>query len=194
MPRNEWFARVLLYWDQVGCILPEAYQPLRFRGAERFAYTQDLIDAGLVLPVSPRMVEHEHGFVSNFLELVDADGELARARPLDVRDAMPVKVHMGKIGLVLLRELEARGLAAPPDHLDSWCPVERRTAGLFMAYLALQLGSLDEFKMVPITDHPDSLQAFTHVPGHARVGSSAIDVRETVLEGVLPAPPSRRSP
>lgn len=187
LPRSDWFARVLLYWDTVGCIIPGSYEPRLHRGTGRFAYTRELIDAGLVRPVHPDDAAGTiPDFVERFLAILDANPATPSAE-LDVRKATPVDIHIGKLGPTLVRKLAQRRLAVESVRGD-WCPVEAKTADLFMAYLAGSLGALPENQMTPITDEIDYMRTFTHVP-EAEVGAAeSVQVREAILEAVLPAP------
>jgi hypothetical protein len=104
---------------------------------------------------------------------------------------MAVKVHTGKLGEELIGQLEDRGLAEFEGLMENgWCVVERRTAELYVAYLATQLGSLPRYEMTPITDELDSLKAFKTANAGAPLLEipGAAEVREVILERLLPAP------
>jgi hypothetical protein len=48
VPDSPALTRVLLYWDELGSIIPHERSPMRLR-----ARTRELVDTGLVRPVSP---------------------------------------------------------------------------------------------------------------------------------------------
>jgi hypothetical protein len=53
VPQNAWFARVLLYWDEVGAIVPN--EVMRRQGVT--PYMKELIHEGLVSPTDPAQYE-----------------------------------------------------------------------------------------------------------------------------------------
>jgi hypothetical protein len=189
VPKNDWFARVVLYWDEVGCILPPGYNP-RPRGTtnwraamERWAFTNELIEAGLLRPVRPeRAVEGIPSFVETFLQIIDTELDM---RPAAAREgeATRIKVHAGKLGPFLIDELTRRGLALSPQRHASWIPVDPRTAELYVGYLAAQLGALEHYDMTPITDRSEHTSVFVSggIPGE-------VSTRALFLNRVLPSP------
>ena len=198
VPQNDWFSRVLLYWDQIGCIVPEDYEPdeysayvpdklLRPLGPERLAYTTELFEVGLVKPVNPAYLH----WTDEFLELLDDLFRPRRRTRFEEQSAVSVPVHVGKLGHDLTAELRRRSLAEPPSAGSPWCLVERQTATLFMAFMAASLGADED--MLPITDDLDSLAAFGYVRHGAGTERSA-DLRQGFLEAVLPAPSSSVRP
>jgi hypothetical protein len=84
-PENEWFSRVLLYWERVGTILPKHY-------AEDHAflrpYTSALINEALLTPIAPDESVWKSGAVDYskaFLDLVDSDPFGVEQTPADQR-------------------------------------------------------------------------------------------------------------
>lgn len=154
VPENEWFMRVLLYWDQVGSVVPEEYQ----RDSDYLgSFMKELIDANLVKPISPRdYLDTIPDFEETFLNLVD---KLIPSNLHLDKSTETFKIHFEKFTLSLARELEKRELAVRES--GSWYRLEKRTAELYMAYISLILGSLEDIQMTPITDTPSQLLVFS---------------------------------
>ncbi len=142
LPQDSWFSRVLLYWDEVGTIVP--YEVQR-RPEVLGPYTAGLIKANLVIPVSPQeYIPNFHRFREGFVEVIDHDRLLSERQqqnegealvgPTDV-DALGIMsmsrqspsgwaikdpqprgtslIHVDKMGVALAVDLEDRGLAQP---------------------------------------------------------------------------------
>ena len=184
VPDKPWFARALLYWDEVGSIVPSQYSSIN---PELTEYMNDLMSAEMVKAIHPNehIGEIPH-FTDAFLELLDEEIATGHHRSLLV-DREVVRVHVDKMALPLADELRRRRLARPISAV--WYDVEKTTAIQFMIYLAASLGNLPELNYIPITDEADYLALFA---GDAHwMGSSLIlrhRLRATVLEAVLPAP------
>jgi hypothetical protein len=180
-PDSEWFTRVLLYWDEVGTIVPIA-DPNQVLDD----YTRGLVDAGLVKPVVPAMyMGRIPRFESAFLDLIDHDPGVPKSR-VDLNAVPSARIHVQKFGEGLAEELQQRGLARPAGEYG-WFEVERRTGHLFMTYLATALGSLDALKMTPITDTEEHLKLLSGAPAELGPSDKAA-LKVAVLAGALPAP------
>ena len=188
-PENEWFSRVLLYWDRVGTILPLYYSEdhtfLR-------PYTSALLREQLLTPVAPDESVWQSGannYFEAFVGLVDRD-------PFGVRQLPPAerqwtRLHLDKTGLGLAYALQDLGLAKEPDGPEyaAWFDVERQTADLLMAFLASILGKDEAVAMDPITDSEAAIAAFTTLPEDDRqVGTELEPIRYALLEDILPGP------
>lgn len=71
VPDNEWFTRALLYWDEVGTIVPHA-PPDEVREILG-EHTLRLMDAGLVSRVRAGDAREIPRFDEAFIELIEAD-------------------------------------------------------------------------------------------------------------------------
>lgn len=198
VPQNAWFTRVLLYWDQVGSIVPE-----RHVGdlTQVSPFMRDLVEADLVRPIVPEAFDKRlGGAIAPFLDYVDSDPEIAaRAKAgFGSRQATrggsepgtTIHIHRGKFGIILAGRLRERGLArAAGDgrRRRDWLEVESRTARAYMAYLAATLGSLEDVEMDPITDTLPSLTPFASAEAADPLALAA-ELRMGVLEAVLPGP------
>jgi len=184
VPENEWFTRVLLYWDEVGSIVPSEYI---YHPESLGTYMRELVQAELVRQVMPQ--DHIYSiprFTESFIELVDRSQVITKHRRIAIENHETFLIHIEKLGSIA-DELSYRGLAEPAKY--PWYEVERVTANLFMAYLASVLGKLEHFQMDPITDCAESLSVFSKSPRNILNPTALVDqLRMGVIEGILPAP------
>jgi hypothetical protein len=190
VPDNEWFTRALLYWDEVGTIVPHA-PPDEVREILG-EHTLRLMDAGLVSPIKAGEARDVPRFDEAFIELIEADPAIPMSSPPGI-PRKTFQLHATKVGNELVKYLEARGLM---EHTgSSWFTVEDRTADLLMTYLACTIGACEYIHMTPITDRAESLAVLTgnrSAPGAPATAVSRLEM--TVLEGLLPAPAGGVSP
>jgi len=179
VPQSSWFTRVLLYWDEVGAIVPYEF----LEDPQRLGpYMVSLVREQLVQQVHPGAflwkVPH---FADAFLKHVDH----LNLDPNAHRLVWP-RIHMEKLQGVA-EPLCDRGFARRTPNEASYSPwyeIEPSVADDFMAYLAAVLGQLpDENPMSPVTDYHAHLLSFGTESGDRKAS-----VRETVLEGILPGP------
>ena len=198
VPQNAWFTRVLLYWDEVGSIVPARHARDQSRVT---AFMRDLVSAKLVRPIVPEAFDrHLYAAVDPFLEFVASDPEIAAraksgfgsesASRGGSEPGTSFRIHRGKFSYILGRELERRGLARPAGdgrRGRDWLEVESRTATAYMAYLSATLGALEDVEMDPITDTLGALAPFGGGEPTAPLQLAA-ELRMGVLESVLPGP------
>jgi len=191
VPDNEWFMRVLLYWDKVGSIVPMDYVE---RPSKLGEYMQGLVKEELVKMIIPVEYCYEiPNFTSAFLDYVDNESYPISHGILRRQEAATFKVHMEKLGDIG-HELIQRGLARHTQD-SRWYDIECYTADQFMTYLAAALGKLPEIKSDPVTDSTASLNAFTPEENIAKGSRQEIDnMRTVVLDNILPAPRSSIDP
>jgi len=180
VPDSPWFTRTLLYWDDVGAIVPSEY----IEHPESLGdHMVSLVRENLVKQVVPGMhLWKVPQFDSAFLDHVDAKA----ARPVVPSDQWP-KVHMEKLHGVA-EGLCRRGLARKdgPAECSPWYAIEPVTADDFMAYLAAVLGQIPgEGEFVPVTDQADRLSRF-RLP--APSAGRRAPIREIVVPRLLPSP------
>jgi hypothetical protein len=125
VPDSPALARVLLYWDELGSIIPRRLGP-----TELTRRTRELVDTGLVRPLDPGGYWRElEGFTEEFLALVEG---------IDGPAVAPVWVHRDKGTGRIRDELIGRELARTA-HERHWVRVDGRVAAIFMASLAGRL-------------------------------------------------------
>jgi hypothetical protein len=177
---------VLLYWDDVGSIVPE-----QLRG--RFTpYMRELTEVGLLTPIDTGRWGYEiEGAGMELLDELDQTGETER-RSVALGQAVRVPViHSLKFGgHRLVDEFVERGLAERADRAHhGWFRVEEKTAGEFMTRLARVLG--EKYRMDPITDRPAPLASVgisVSSAAEAGLADALAEVRMPVLEAILPGP------
>jgi len=190
VPQNEWFTRVLLYWDQIASIVPMDYvdDPSKLG-----KYMYNLVQESLVKQVIPaKYVYSIPNFTEAFVNYVDSPNYPVPLGIIGRKNLSTFRVHMEKLGSIG-DELCQRGLARAEDW--RWYNIEAYTANQFMAYLAACLGKLLAIESQPITDNNQNLASFA--PQYHQGGklSPKIDkMRTLVLKDILPAPSSSISP
>lgn len=104
VPKNEWFARTILYWDEIGAIVPYQYLD---NPDELGPYMQGLVREGLVKQIQPgAYLWQVPNFESAFLTHIDNNPISQKANV-----HLWAKVHMEKLQNIG-NELCERGLAA----------------------------------------------------------------------------------
>lgn len=185
VPQNEWFTRVLLYWDQVGSIVPIDFDNDPSKLGE---YMYGLIQEDLVKPIIPGLhVDEIPNFTEAFLEYVDSPNYPVPRGVINRKRVSTFSVHMEKLGPIGSKLVE-RGLARE-KHDWAWYDVEAYTANQFMAYLAATLGKLPEIESKPITNSIQNLDSFApqyHQGGKLR--PEIDEMRTVILKDIFPAP------
>jgi hypothetical protein len=198
VPSSAWWTRMMLYWDQLGTIVPESYiaDPHQLDEHTRRLVRQELVhqffpDEAVGLPET----------FERFLHRLEP-AEIDRRRRL-YRDAHVERIHADKWLSYAsgMRAVIAMGLAEEVGY--SWVMVERTTAAEFMSALALSLCQARPApaKWVPATDRPEVFDALLsglesaadprragrvdlRINGEIR----AAEVRSALLEDLLPVP------
>ena len=190
VPQSAWFTRVLLYWDEVGAIVPYEY----IQDPDRLGqYMVGLVREQLVNQVVPGAhLWRVNNFADAFIDYVDQKAR--RPEPPEQNPWVPV--HMEKLQKVGEKLCE-RGLAQsnPADQYSPWYNVEPHTADDFMAYLAAVLGQLTAAdKYYPITDGEARLDPFLPQATSQLRKMPLMPLRKLLLEGILPGPTAAIEP
>jgi len=206
IPEDPSLTRVLLYWDQLGTIVPRRAEDDTFGPR-----TQELVATGLVKPVHPdeHFMEIEQ---SNdiFMKLID---ELeAHCYPLHTwalddngelygpwNTARTDLIHEDKATFEVWHELVARGMAERIPYrsgfMTGWLKVNPLVGAIYMAHLAGCLARLPELDMEPITDQRHYFRTDPrYVDAPVDTALLFDRLRGAVLEDVLPAPLEPVSP
>jgi hypothetical protein len=151
VPPGSWFTRVLLYWDGVASVVP---QHLSDRDAELTPFMRKLVKANLVRRVSPERAQwdNQHGFDAGFLAMLGASGVAEADEPRQW-----TRMHREKATLYLFEQIADRQLGHWDRNSPQWFVMEKRTAGLYMAYLVGSICRVDG-DLMPVTDAGDSLE------------------------------------
>lgn len=186
VPDSPWFIRMLLYWQEVGTIVP--YELLQ--NPDRLGkHTQDLLTAQLVKDVIPGIFVYRiPNFASSFVTFLEKLGGELDDRRRDFKGKGGVQIHAEKMD-DLAEELVRLGLASRKAQFSPWFIVEKRTADEFMCYLAAVLSRFEEMQSVPVTDDEGSLAALLRLqPAPNAVENKLRSVRMAVLKQALPVP------
>lgn len=146
IPKNSWAISSVLYWDNVGVIVPDVYRDNPGRLQKNML---DMVQAELVQQIFPyHYVQNIPNFDSSFLNLIHhADFDLAQ-KQRDFSFGKTSRLHVQKFGEGLLDGLENIAIARRESW--DWYHVEQKTASLFMTYLATIIGKIEGF--TPATD------------------------------------------
>lgn len=188
VPKSVWFTRMLLYWDEVGVIVPNDFiaNPDRLDN-----YSRSLVQAKLVNQVMPGRFLHQiPNYIESFTNHLDSLGkDLQGRRDLfqdESTENRSSRIHfekMEKLGSVFVE----MGLANAKNY--PWYDVERTTAQEFMAYLASTLGKLESLQYMPVTDELRNLENFVKSSSPDLMPENEIaPIRLQLLEDLFPAP------
>lgn len=141
IPRSSWLTQMLLYWDEVGSIVPSDFT---YKLERLGSHMKDLVDHRLVRQIVPaQYIGNIPRFKETFVGILD------RASFVPLTDKTE-PIHLEKLDSISEVLLE-RGLAVRSDKY-LFFNVEATAAKLFMSYLAVVLGDLPELRMTPATD------------------------------------------
>lgn len=191
VPENPWFTRTLLYWDQVGAIIPYEFVDAP---EQLTVYTRDLLRDGLLTEIHPgQHLWKAPRFKDAFLDFMESlPKKDVKERRRAFRKHSTSRIHTEKMEQVADYLIDAK-LATKVNW--SWCDVENKTAQEFMAYLAALLGQLEDVQSTPVTDTFANLDPFLLASqSTAKVEARLTPLRTIVLEQLLPVPEQPVSP
>lgn len=185
VPESSWFTRILLYWDNVGSIIPFEFVDTPERLS---SYTRDLLTDGLITQIHPaQYIWQAPRFTEAFVDFIESisNTELGKRRNA-FREHKTFRVHTEKMDEIADYLISTR-LASKYNW--SWCDVESTTASEFMTYLAALLGKLEDVKSTPVTDTIANLEMFADTSKlNKNIESRLASLRSIVLEQLLPVP------
>ncbi|WP_321374417.1 hypothetical protein [uncultured Draconibacterium sp.] len=158
IPRTDWTARTLLYYDKIGSIVPQNY----FYEPEKFdPFMREMVRNELVIPINPiETLDRPWEISRPFIEYVNSKGFNLKRRRQSFRKgslsrinenkfkAQGPKIHVDKFDGEIFYQLEEAGLAERLDY--EWFMVEQKTANELMNFLASVIGNKLDF--LPTTD------------------------------------------
>lgn len=197
LPKTDWAARALLYYDSIGAIVPMQY----FYEPELYdPFMRELIDNELIETINPMdVVERPQDVTKIFIDYMEyeVDKRIERRKWLfHNQDYAPVHqdkfafsnkcvlLHDNKFDNDLFRYLINIGLATQKN--DNWYLVEETTASELMTYLASIVG--DKLQYLPATDKID------HSFSNIYINNDDIEVkvkqykRDLILKELIPSP------
>ncbi len=193
IPRTDWTLRTLIYYDQVGSIVPQNYfyEPDRYDG-----FMRELVQNELVIPINPMEVLERPWEISRpFIEYVNSEEFQIRHRRLSFQNERFGRIHRGKFngprihtekfGSEIFYQLEQVGLAEREDY--EWYKVEQKTANDLMSFLASVIGGKLDF--LPTSDLQIRKVPFTGNSKNIYKTKKKENVRrEIILNELIPFP------
>jgi hypothetical protein len=179
VPDNEWFTRMLLYWDGVGTIATEEFE---LSPSKLGSHTRDLMKVGLVKLVIPGYEMNLQAFGDAFLHFVD--NRQHDVPSVGALSTMNFPLHLEKIGILLGGQLVRRGLARYGER--HWLHVEGETARYLVAFLVGAICRTKSNRYSPGTDD----EGFVSALQEREQGQPSVreGIREIVLKDLLVAP------
>ncbi len=195
IPPTQWTARALLYYNQVGTIVPQSY----FYEPEQYEpFMRELVMSELVIPINPiEILENPWEISRPFLEYVNGKEfqlELRRTRfnprksgVINRQKFEPKKsdIHVDKFDGEIFYQLEQAGLASQID--GDWYSVESKTANELMSYLALVIGG--KLGYLPTTDKYNKRFSISSRNKREFITKKKQQIkRELILDELIPYP------
>jgi hypothetical protein len=184
IPDTPWLTRSLLYWDEVGSIVPYDY----IHVPENLTpFMRDLVASQLVRQVFPEQYTWQiHDFEDSFIAYLERDPQFAKLLEA-VRKGKAFRtrpIHIEKLA-GLMRRLIRLGVARRGS--GPWVDVHEVVAEKFMAYLAMIIGVMTDLQPAS-----DQLSGLKHVALRGSKKPSWSPVRDSertlILRDVLPVP------
>lgn len=180
LPRTDWTLRTLLYYDNVGSIVPQDY--FYNPGDNYEPFMLELVQANLVTPINPfQVLDNPSNLVQPFLKYIEDKQqkiEIAQKRFFNRGPHQRmVRIHNNKFDDEIFYVLINMGLAERIDY--QWYNVEVKTANKLMKYLASVISK--KTNRIPTTD-------FVKPKFWRRESAHQNKKRETILDELIPFP------
>lgn len=181
IPRNEWTIKSLLYWDNVGIIVPPdfAKNPNQYDSK-----TRELLRTDLIQQIFPHNYTYKvENFDKGFMGLLEHPKLHLSRRKKDFANGKRSRIHVQKFGKEILENLIDMEVAIRLPPSGSWYYVESKTARLIMLYLATVIGKSGKF--TPATDELKNLDLSINQNGAVLRRNS---LRQSILDDLIPYP------
>ena len=188
VPRTDWTLRTLLYYDNIGSIVPQEYFYEPERNYDEFML--EMVRSGLVTPINPiDILDNPWESTKPFIELIqDNRKKLKKAQKRFIgghrgnihRDKFKspeAKIHADKFDQEIFYQLEQIGLAEKSE--GNWYSVEQKTANNLMNFLATLISAKTD--RLPTTDYLKPYYYRNSFKTEQRK-------RETILRSLIPFP------
>lgn len=186
LPRTDWTLRTLLYYENIGSIVPQEYFYDPARNYDEFML--ELVRSELVTPINPIDVFDNPWKVTRpFLQLVEEDQEKLISAQSRFRQGIRGNIHIDKFSRANIHAdkfdenifygLEQLGLAERTE--GRWYSVEQRTANSLMSFLATLISA--KTNRLPTTDY---IRPFNN----RQTFNQGRRKRETILTSLIPFP------
>lgn len=195
IPRTDWSIRTLLYYNQIGSIVPQNY----FYEPERYdPFMREMVRNELVMPINPLDVLDRPWEISKpFIDYINGKDFKLKLRRSSFKNGRTgrinenkfnfngPKIHSNKFDGEIFYQLEQAGLAKRED--NEWYIVEQRTANDLMSFLASIVGGKLDF--LPTTDLQVRKVPFTTTTKMVYKTQKKENVRrEIILRELIPFP------
>lgn len=181
LPRTEWTLRTLLYYDNIGSIVPQEYF---FNPDRHDPFMRDLMQTGLVTAIDPiSELDNPERSTEPFLQHINNNRdklEKATRRFSMEQENSPHKlarIHSDKFHDSVFYGLKQLGLAQ--DSNNGWCLVDRKIGYELMLFLATIVAA--KTKRLPATDY---IRPRYYKQTFAKEQAK----RETILNQLIPFP------
>ena len=186
IPRTDWTLRTLLYYDNIGSIVPQEY----FYNPEQNydPFMLELVRNQLVTPINPiEVFENPWQVTRPFIQMIEQNVDRLRKYHSSFRNGnrglihgdkfVGSQIHADKFDENVFYGLQELGLAEKGE--GRWYVVEKRTANNLMKFLATIISAKTE--RLPTTDYirPFYNRSSFHNPNRKR---------ETILTNLIPFP------
>lgn len=187
IPTGPWLRQALLYWDELGSIVPED----DFGRGNLIAYSPDiewLKNEHVFRPFSPELIGRGGGtvvdeFKSELLQTVKS-ANFRKLLPPARKRQFSARVHKDKVSHELYDLLKARHLAKEKRDDRVWYYFEEPMALLYMAKMAKYLAAADYQPTVVGTD----LRQYEHLNFGTTVLKNGVVSLTASFLGILPVP------
>lgn len=181
LPESAWTTRSILYWDNVGAIVPNIYKEHPSRLEQ---YMRELVKMELVDQIFPyNYVYQARNFDESFIQLTHQRNFDLDERRAAFRRGERFKIHIQKVGERLMQELTQMGIAQQKRNTWEWYYVETKTAKLFMMYLASVIGKAGGY--TPATNSAANVDLSIHQNGMSFYSQR---LRGRFLKDLMPYP------
>ncbi len=195
IPRTNWTIRTLLYYNQIGSIVPQNY----FYEPEKYdSFMLEMVRNNLVIPINPiEVLDNPWKLSEPFIEYVNSknfnlknrrkrfrNGEIGRINQRKFIQPQ-AKIHVSKFDNEIFYQLEQAGIAKKAD--NEWYILEKRTANDLMSFLASVIGV--KMNLLPVTDKQVRKVPFTTNSKKVYKTKRKENIRrEIILKELIPFP------
>jgi hypothetical protein len=187
IPTGPWLRQALLYWDELGSIVPQDYT----YGRKLVLYSPDiewLTGEGVFRPFRPEAIGQGGGrivdeFQSELVAAITSADFRKMLPPIKTR-LLAARIHKDKVSDEIFSWLRKKRLAREEPRDDIWYYFEKKTALLYMAKLAKYLAAGAMEATVIGTD----LREYEHLNFGASDPKNAVVSLTAGFQRVLPVP------
>lgn len=192
MPSGRWLRQAILYWDEIGSIVPQRYDETAL-----IPYTTDiefLRAEGEFRPFKTDLIYQREWkdvqeFESELVEAILSTEFQSMLPPEDIRTAQ-ARVHKDKVSDAVFDFLEDAQLAKRSREDSDWYYFEKHTSLLYMALLAKYLADADT---ISSTVTGTNMQAYKGLSFGAKSNSTSFHGLSVRFFDILPVPSPNNS-